>query len=107
MTIDETVADLDEQYRDRPRPEQAFFRDDALDRALGVVFALAQEVWVLRDRLAAVERALEQGGTLDRAALDREPGDAERQAMAAERQAFVAGLMESLRGRQASKGVPD
>lgn len=107
MAIDETVADLDDRYRGRPRPEQTFFRDDALDRALGMVFTLAQEVWVLRDRLAAVERALEARGTLDRAALDREPTEAERRSMDAERRDYVRGLMESLLGHQASKGVPD
>ena len=36
-------------------PEQTFFPDPALDRAFGVVMALATEVWVLRDRLAALE----------------------------------------------------
>jgi len=33
-------------------PEQTFFPDPALDRAFGVVMALATEVWVLRDRRA-------------------------------------------------------
>ena len=30
-------------------PEQTFFPDPALDRAFGVVMALAQEVWVLSE----------------------------------------------------------
>ena len=38
-------------------PEQTFFPDPALDRAFGVVMALAQEVWVLRDRVAAWRRS--------------------------------------------------
>ena len=53
------------------RPEQTFFPDPALDRAFGVVMALATEVYVLRDRLAALEAQLEVRGMLDRAALAR------------------------------------
>ena len=34
---------------ERPQPEQTFFADPALDRAFGVVMALATEVWVMRD----------------------------------------------------------
>jgi hypothetical protein len=32
-------------------PEQTSFPDPALDRAFAVVMSLAQEVWVLRDRV--------------------------------------------------------
>ena len=32
------------------RPEQTFFADPALDRAVGMIMALATEVWVMRDR---------------------------------------------------------
>ena len=35
-------------------PEQSFFADPALDRAMGVIMALATEVYVLRDRLRAL-----------------------------------------------------
>ena len=88
------------------RPEQGFFDDPAIDRAFGVVMALATEVYVLRDRLAAVERLLDgKGGVLARAELDREPEPDEALAGEAERTAFVAGLMEPLLGRQASKGA--
>ena len=41
------------------RPEQTFFDDPALDRAFGVVMALATEVYVQRDRLRALERQLQ------------------------------------------------
>ena len=87
------------------RPEQGFFDDPAIDRAFGVVMALATEVYVLRDRLAAVERLLDRKGVLARAELDREPEPDEALAGEAERTAFVAGLMEPLLGRQASKGA--
>ena len=36
------------------RPEQTFFPDPAIDRELGVVMALATEVYVLRDRTRAL-----------------------------------------------------
>ena len=86
--------------------EQVFFADPALDRAFGVVMALATEVQVLRDRGAALERALERGGMLDLAALDAEPAAEEVAAGKDEREAFVRHLLTPLLGRQASKGMP-
>ncbi len=93
------------ENRDRPRPEQSFFADPALDRVFGVVMALATEVWVLKDRQAALERGLEARGIALRELLDAEPDDADRRAMAAEREAFVAHLMDNMLGRQASVGA--
>lgn len=87
------------------RPEQTFFEDEALDRAFGVVMALATEVYVLRDRLSALETALERGGVLDRDALSAEPTAEERAARQADRDAFVAGLMRNLLGQQQSAGA--
>jgi hypothetical protein len=89
---------------DEPRPEQTFFADPALDRAFGVVMALATEVYVLRDRLAALEGQLAARGLLDRAALDAEPAPEEIAARAADRDAFVEHLMHHLLGRQVAKG---
>jgi hypothetical protein len=89
---------------DEPRPEQTFFSDPALDRAFGVVMALATEVYVLRDRLAALEAQLAARGLLDRAALDAEPSPEELAARAADRDAFVAHLMQHLLGQQVSNG---
>ena len=85
------------------KPEQTFFEDPALDRAFGVVMALAQEVWVLRDRVAAMEAQLAERGVLQVDKLNQEPGSDER---AAEREAFVAHLMQSLTGEQQTKGMP-
>jgi hypothetical protein len=82
-------------------PEQTFFPDPALDRAFGVVMALAQEVWVLRDRMMALEAQLAERGALDVAKLNAEPAPDER---AAEREAFVAHLMQNLGGVQQAKG---
>jgi hypothetical protein len=84
-------------------PEQTFFEDPALDRAFGVVMALAQEVWVLKDRVAALEAQLAANGVLQIEKLSQEPAADER---AAEREAFVANLMQQLVGEQQSKGMP-
>jgi len=85
--------------------EQTFFDDPALDRAFGVVMALATEVYVLRDRQRALERLLEENGALDRSQLDAEPTDEERLETAEDRAAFTRGLMISLLGKQQSKGA--
>jgi hypothetical protein len=83
-------------------PEQTFFPDPALDRAFGVVMALAQEVWVLKDRVAALEAQLAARGALDIAQLNQEPATDER---AAEREEFVRHLMQHLLGVQQAKGI--
>ena len=90
---------------DAPRPEQTFFTDPALDRVLGVVWSLATEVYVLRDRVGVLEQALARNGTVDLDALQQEadPDDLNRQA--ADRDAFVRHLMEPLAGLQASRGA--
>ena len=88
-----------------PRPEQTFFDDPATDRLMGVVWALASEVYVLRDRLTVLESALAQSGHVDLAALQAEASPEELQAQAADRDAFVGHLMDSLAGVQVSKGA--
>lgn len=88
------------------RSEQVFFDDPALDRALGMVMALAAELYVTRDRLRSLERVLEETGVLEAGRLDAyRPDEAERAALAEDRDAFVAHLMESLMGVQAAKGI--
>ena len=86
------------------RPEQTFFDDPALDRAFGVVMALATEVYVQRDRLRALERQLQEATVIKIADLDQEPSDAERQADALDREQFVEGLLINLLGSQQAKG---
>lgn len=90
---------------DPGRPEQTFFADPALDRAFGVVMALATEVYVLRDRLAALEGQLARRGAIDPQALDAEPSPGETAARAADRERFVAHLLQNLTGEQVSKGA--
>ena len=72
---------------------------------MGVIMALATEVYVMRDRQFALERMLAARGIVDVAQLDAEPSAADAAAMAADREAFVAHLMSSVLGMQASKGV--
>ncbi|HEY7608303.1 MAG TPA: hypothetical protein VIF14_03650 [Alphaproteobacteria bacterium] len=87
-------------------PEQTFFADPALDRAMGVIMALATEVYVLRDRLEALEAKLAESGVVAKAALDAEPSPEALAAAARERAAFVAHLLEPLLGEAASKALP-
>lgn len=86
-------------------PEQTFFADPALDRAMGVVMALATEVYVLRERLAALEAKLAESGALAAGTLDAEPSAEALAAAAADRTAFVAHILEPLLGEAASKSL--
>jgi hypothetical protein len=88
-----------------PRAEQTFFEDPAIDRVLGVTMALASEVYVLRDRLRALEARLTEAGVVPSGALDAEPSPEELARSAADREAFVAHLMGNLLGQQVSKGA--
>ena len=88
-----------------PQAEQTFFEDEALDRAFGVVMALATEVYVLRDRTHALEKLLTDKGMIEPGALDAEPDAPALAETAADRDAFVAHLMQNLLGTQMSKGT--
>ena len=89
----------------KSRPEQTFFADPAIDRMMGVVMALAGEVYVLRDRVTCLETLLVRGGALQDGALDAYKPTAEQaREMAADRDAFVAHLMDNLLGRQSARG---
>lgn len=88
-------------------PEQTFFKDPALDRAFAVIMTLAAELYVVKDRMRAMEALLVQRHSLDAGALDAyQPEPAEAAHRAAERTAFVASLMDCVLGEQASKGAP-
>ncbi len=90
----------------KPRPEQTFFDDPGLDRAVGMIMTLASELYVLRDRQRCLEKMLAARGMLDLAELDfYKPTADEAEEIAADRDAFVASLMENVLGRQVSKGA--
>lgn len=87
-----------------PQAEQTFFADPAIDRLVGMVFALTAEVHVMRDRLALLEDALRQRGVVDIASLDSAiPAGALEARIAADRTALVQHVLEGLPGRLASK----
>ena len=52
------------------RPEQIFFHDEALDRAVGMIMTLSAELFVTRDRLTVLERVLTARGFLELNELD-------------------------------------
>ena len=85
--------------------EQTFFEDEALDRAFGVVMALASEVYVLKDRVHALEQLLTESGVTAEGVLDAEPDAAAIVERGADREAFVAHLMQNLLGTQMSRGA--
>ena len=88
-------------------PEQVFFTDPAIDRAIAMVMALAAELWVTKDRLRGLEVMLAERGLLPEGTMDHyEPPATERARVDAERRAYVAELMRCARGEQASKGPP-
>ena len=87
-----------------PGAEQTFFRDPAIDRLLGVVFSLAAEVQVLRDHVAITDLLLERHGILSRGARAAfRPAPDDDAVLAADSAAFVAGILDPLLGRQASR----
>ena len=51
-------------------PEQVFFDDPALDRAVAMIMALAAELSVAKDRAAILEHLLIKRGLLDRDTID-------------------------------------
>lgn len=87
------------------RPEQRFFADPAIDRLLGTVFALAQEHYVLLDRVRALEQALAKSGSVDASLLGRPRDPAEAREASEQADRFVAALMQPLLGLQESRGL--
>jgi hypothetical protein len=87
-----------------PEAEQMFFADPAVDRLVGMVFALTAEVHVLRDRMRLLEEVLERNGIVKAGALEATiPEGALEARLAAERAALVRHVLEALPGRLASK----
>lgn len=73
--------------------EQQFFNDPAMDRLMGIVMSLAAEVYILRERGRELERILGRAGLISLEEL--ESAEAGQDA-AAERDAFVAAILEPL-----------
>ena len=87
-----------------PGDEQSYFQDPAIDRVLGMVFTLAAEVQVLRDRLQSIEYLLDAKGTIRRADIDGfAPTERQSDELARDRREFVTTFMASVLHKQASK----
>jgi hypothetical protein len=68
-----------------------------IDKVMKVVMALAQETYVNRDRLALVEKILDDQGVLRREDLDRyQPSDDEQRAIEARRDDFVTSILRPI-----------
>lgn len=77
--------------------EQLFFNDPAIDRLMGMVMALAAEIYILRDRNQALEELLEQSGVLRPGAIENlQPSPERRAELAAQRDAFIARIIEPI-----------
>jgi len=88
------------------RPEQSFFKDEALDRAVGMIMTLAAELYVTRDRLTVLERTLTARGLLEPNELDDyQPNSDTLLVDGADREAFTAALMANLCGKQSARGL--
>lgn len=74
-----------------------FLDHPSIDKVMKVVMALAQETYVNRDRLALVEKILDDQGVLRREDLNRyEPNDDEQRAIEARRDDFVASILRPI-----------
>lgn len=73
------------------RPQ--YFADPAIDKTLSITLALAGEVAVLHDRMDSIERILESGQPLTRAAIDGYTPDA---AVRAERDAWRERFLDNV-----------
>lgn len=87
--------------------EQNFFEHESVDRLAQMVFAMAAELHVLRDRVRCLEFTLAERGALDLEAFERfEPSAQQAQTLARERERFVAHLFDVLDGRAKSTSGP-
>lgn len=93
------------QETSNTRPEQQFFDDPAVDRLMGVVMALATEVFVLQSRLRSLEDRLGDSGLVDVDELRRKGEDRTQQAE--EARAYSDHLLRPLLGVQEALGPTD
>ena len=71
-----------------------YFSDPAVDKLHAIVMSLAEELSVVRDRLNAAERLLEQKGVLSQAEVDRfVPDEAAEEDRGRSREAYIRRVM--------------
>jgi hypothetical protein len=84
--------------------EQIFFKDEAIDRVLGVVMQLAGEVYILKDRNETLEKILAEKGIF----LPNEIENSDAKIEGNERDAFIARILDPiLQGNSASSNVDE
>ena len=109
------VADKGKIARVAKGKRPQYFSDPAIDKLHAIVMTLVGEVCVLRERLDAVERLLDAGGTLSRETVDNyvpdDAADAERRR---EREAYIARILrvvemelEEIQGRRDRTSVDE
>lgn len=77
--------------------EPDFLRALPMDNAVGAIVALTAEVYLLRERLQAMESQLTQRQVLPQGAVERHEGDAQEQARrAADLAAFTERVLSEL-----------
>jgi hypothetical protein len=99
------VSTTKETSRPAVRAEQTFFDDAAVDGMMGVLMALAEDHYVLRDRVRQLEQQLARAGHIDMAALNAAPPLEEAGAAQDDANAFVDDLLRPLLGIQDSVGA--
>lgn len=84
-----------------------FFADAAIDKVLNMVVVLGGEVWMLRERLAALEAIQAKRGALKPGEVDAYEFTAEEEtALAAQRKEFIESLFRILEEQvQAARAV--
>lgn len=74
-----------------------FLDDPIVDKVMKVVMALAREAYVTRDRLALIEKKLDEQGVVYSADLENyNPTDAEQATINQRRDEFVNSILEPL-----------
>lgn len=74
-----------------------YLGDQNIDRVMKVVIALARETYVTKDRLALIEKKLDEQGVVSSAALDRfQPTEEEEEIIKQRRDDFVASILRPL-----------
>jgi hypothetical protein len=87
-----------------PQQEQTFFPDPATDRLLALVFNLAAELQVVRERVRVLEHVLEKRGAISRDEIEAVDAGAEVEAeLARDRRDFVEHFLAPVTGRAASR----
>lgn len=81
-----------------------YIGDERLDELARISIGLMKEVWLLRDRLMVLERALERSGAIERSAIDRAEPDG---AAEAEIRMEVDRMIGRVFGKAFTKNTPD